>query len=55
VSKVSAYLEMVVNTRLRAAKNDTERQAKIDQGIEVFPMSKPEVVGSYIVLHRYGV
>lgn len=45
VSKITAYFEIVVNTKLKAAENDANRQKRLDEGKDVYPMSKAEKVG----------
>jgi hypothetical protein len=68
ISKVSAYMEIVVNTKLKARKNEAERQARLDEGKDVMDMTEPEkehqledynpslsVIGDYAtIVMQYG-
>jgi hypothetical protein len=44
VSKVSAYIEIVVNTKLKEKANEDSRQKRLAEGKDVFPMSQAEKV-----------
>mmetsp|Transcript_21771 Transcript_21771/g.36403 ORF Transcript_21771/g.36403 Transcript_21771/m.36403 type:complete len:780 (+) Transcript_21771:27-2366(+) len=42
VSKVAAYVEIVVNTELQRRENEAQRQKRLDAGKEVLPMTDAE-------------
>jgi hypothetical protein len=45
VSKVSAYFEIVVNTKLKERANEAQRQKRLAEGKDIFPMTQAEKVG----------
>jgi hypothetical protein len=55
VSKVSAYFEIVVNTKLKERANEAQRQKRLADGKDIFPMTQAEKVNflkpvTYVVL-----
>jgi hypothetical protein len=47
VSKVSAYFEIVVNTKLKERANEAQRQKRLAEGKDIFPMTQAEKVGLF--------
>jgi hypothetical protein len=52
VSKVSAYFEIVVNTKLKERANEAQRQKRLAEGKDIFPMTQAEKVGVFAALQR---
>ena len=44
ISKITAYFEIVVKTKLKQAEEDGTRQKRLDQGLDVVPMTQAEKV-----------
>ena len=49
VSKVTAYIQIVVNTRLKENANEASRQKRLDAGEDLFPMTEAEKVRNFHV------
>jgi hypothetical protein len=47
VSKVSAYFEIVVNTKLKERANEAQRQKRLAEGKDIFPMTQAEKVSLF--------
>jgi hypothetical protein len=47
VSKVSAYFEIVVNTKLKERANEAQRQKRLAEGKDIFPMTQAEKVSVF--------
>jgi hypothetical protein len=47
VSKVSAYFEIVVNTKLKERANEAQRQKRLAEGKDIFPMTQAEKVSIF--------
>jgi hypothetical protein len=48
VSKVSAYFEIVVNTKLKERANEAQRQKRLAEGKDIFPMTQAEKVSVFV-------
>jgi hypothetical protein len=52
VSKISAYFEIVVNTKLKERANEAQRQKRLAEGKDIFPMTQAEKVGVFAALQH---